>query len=231
MRSLLLALLAVALSAPGAQAADLRHFDDAALHAVQFVSADEGWAVGDDGVVLQTIDGGKTWERQPTGVRASLRGVHFLNPFTGWVVGREELPLGAGSSGVLLYTQDGGLKWHRVTLNAMPGLYAVHFTSDKIGYVVGDGTDQYPSGVFVTRDAGRTWQTLPGPHCPGWLAAEFRGDDSGALVGAWNRMATVRGGRVVQANVDTLGGRNLRSLYLGRAAGQRGVAVGQGGLI
>ena len=63
---------AAALPAP-ATAGDLRHFDDAALHAVQFVDANEGWAVGDDGAVWHSIDGGGNWERQPTGVRGSLR--------------------------------------------------------------------------------------------------------------------------------------------------------------
>src|SRR5690349_3313808 len=92
-----LALLAsLALARPGA-AGDLRFFDDAALNAVQFVDDQEGWAVGEDGIIWHTIDGGKNWERQSSGVRASLRSLHFFNPFTGWVVGREELP-GGGSA-------------------------------------------------------------------------------------------------------------------------------------
>ena len=57
-----------------AHAADLRNFDDAALHAVQFVDENEGWAVGDDGVVWHSIDSGQNWERQPTGTRASQIG-------------------------------------------------------------------------------------------------------------------------------------------------------------
>src|SRR5262245_30781905 len=77
--------------------AEVRYFEDAALHAVQFVDHQEGWAVGDEGVVWHTIDGGKNWERQPTGTRASLRDLHFLNVVFGWVVGREELPYGGGS--------------------------------------------------------------------------------------------------------------------------------------
>src|SRR6516165_7196478 len=100
MRSILTALLASAML-PGTSRGDNPQFDDAALHAVLFVDADEGWAAGDDGVVLHTIDGGQTWERQPTGIRASLRSIHFLNPYTGWVAGREELPHGAGSTGVI----------------------------------------------------------------------------------------------------------------------------------
>jgi len=73
--------------------------------------------VGDDGVVWHSIDAGNNWERQPTGVRASLRSVHFLNPYTGWIAGREELPHNGGSSGVLLFTVDGGLKWQKGPLN------------------------------------------------------------------------------------------------------------------
>src|SRR5438067_8831337 len=113
-------LLAAALvAAPAARAADTRPFEDAALHAVQFVDPNEGWAAGDDGVVWHTIDGGRNWERQPTGVRASLRSLHFVNPYVGWAAGREELPNGAGSAGVLLVTQDGGLAWRRALLNAL----------------------------------------------------------------------------------------------------------------
>src|SRR5436309_1109809 len=125
MRPLLLVLTAGVVFLPAARAADLRNFEDAALHAVQFVDRHEGWAVGDEGVVWHTIDGGRNWERQPTGTRAALRGLHFLTPYTGWVAGREELPHGAGSLGVLLVTRDGGLKWQRVAVDRLPGLEGV----------------------------------------------------------------------------------------------------------
>ena len=69
-------------------------FEDAGLHAVQFVDASEGWACGDDGAIWHSINGGKTWERQKTGTRASIRGVHFVNPYCGWAVGR----IGTGMS-------------------------------------------------------------------------------------------------------------------------------------
>jgi photosystem II stability/assembly factor-like uncharacterized protein len=232
MRSLHVALAASAgvlfALAPAARAADLGAWDDAALHAVQFVDRSEGWAVGDDGVIWHTVDGGTSWERQPSGVRATLQSLHFLNPYVGWVAGREELPHGGGSAGVLLFTRDGGLRWQRVTLNALPGLNRVRFVDNKTGFVAGDGTEQYPTGVFKTVDAGHTWQPVPGPRCPAWLAADFQDEHTGALAGAWNRLAMLRGGTVVSADIDQLGGRNLRGLHL---AGKRGVAVGQGGLV
>ena len=221
-------LLAAALVAPTAsRAADPRPFEDAALHAVQFVDANEGWAAGDDGVVWHTIDGGQNWERQPTGVRASLRSLHFVNPYVGWAAGREELPNGAGSAGVLLYTRDGGLKWRRVLINALPGLNVVRFIDGQTGYVAGDGSDACPSGVFLTTDAGRTWQPVAGRRCAAWLAADFN-PEAGALVGAWNQAAAVQRDQIGVSQNDSLGARNLRGL---RLWGKRGIAVGQGGLV
>jgi photosystem II stability/assembly factor-like uncharacterized protein/tetratricopeptide (TPR) repeat protein len=228
MRSLSLVLLASALLAVRAGAADLRTFDDAPLHAVQFVDNKEGWAVGDEGAIWHTIDGGREWERQPTGVRSSLRSICFLTPYTGWVAGREELPNGGGSTGVLLYTRDGGLKWHRATLNVMPGLNCIRFRDNKVGFVAGDGTDQYPSGVFQTTDGGRTWEPIAGPRAPTWLVADFSDAQNGALAGAWNRLATFRRDNVHMVDVDSLGGRSVRGLQL---QGKRGLAVGDGGLV
>jgi photosystem II stability/assembly factor-like uncharacterized protein len=223
-----LAVSAGALLAPAARSADLGAWDDAALHAVQFVDRSEGWAVGDDGVIWHSVDGGKSWERQPSGTRAALQSLHFLNPYVGWVAGREELPHGGGSAGVLLFTRDGGLRWQRVSTNALPGLNRVRFVNNQTGFVAGDGTEQFPTGVFKTTDAGRTWQPLPGPRCPAWLAADFLDEQTGALAGAWNRIAMLRQGTLVKLDTDQLGGRNLRGLQL---AGKRGVAVGQGGLV
>jgi photosystem II stability/assembly factor-like uncharacterized protein/tetratricopeptide (TPR) repeat protein len=223
-----LVLSAAVLVAPALRAGELRTWEDAPLHAVQFIDRDEGWAVGDGGAVWHTIDGGHAWERQPTGTTASLRSLQFLNPYTGWVVGREELPHGAGSAGVILFTRDGGLRWQRLSSGALPGLNCVRFLDGKAGFVAGDGSDQYPSGVFQTADCGKTWQPVPGPRCTTWLAADFQGAKDGALAGAWNRLAFLRGGTVVKADADTLGGRSVRSLHL---AGKRGVAVGEGGLV
>lgn len=203
------------------------HPDDAPLRAVQFVDKNEGWAVGDEGVVWHTIDGGRNWEFQPTGTRASLRGMHFLTPFTGWIVGREELPTGS-SAGVVLFTNDGGLKWHPMTQNVLPGLNCVKFFNDKEGIVAGDGSEQFPSGVYITANGGKSWKSVPGPRCPSWLAADFADKDSGALAGAWSRLATIQNGGLGTADIDTLGGRSLQGLQL---YGKRGVAVGQGGVV
>src|SRR5262249_58426907 len=137
MRVVPITLALAALLAPAARAGELRNFEDAALHDVQFVDASVGWAVGDEGVIWNTIDGGQHWERQPSGVRGSLRSLHFLDPYVGWVAGREELPEG-GSAGILLHTRDGGVSWRRVLLNALSGFNRVRFADARTGYLAGD---------------------------------------------------------------------------------------------
>src|SRR5437879_4396681 len=159
-------------------------FDDAGIHAVQFIDKDEGWAAGDDGVIWHSIDGGKTWERQKSGTRASLRSVHFHTPYCGWAVGRLETPGGGGSVGVMLKTTDGGLKWEEIGVNVLPGLHVVRFVDDKTGFVCGDGSDAFPSGMFSTTDGGRTCRPVPGGRGPGWGAAGFIPDGmAGHLAG------------------------------------------------
>src|SRR2546426_1173902 len=113
----LLLLVPVLLACAPRAWADPRHFDDATLRAVHFIDDKEGWAAGDEGVIWHTLDGGKSWVRQPTGIRASLRSVCFLTADMGWAAGREELPHG-GSAGVLLFTRDRGEKWQRLLAGA-----------------------------------------------------------------------------------------------------------------
>ena len=208
-------------------AQDRPHFGDAALRSIQFVDENEGWSAGDDGVMWHTIDGGKTWERQPTGARASLRCVHFLTPYSGWAVGRVELP-GGGSSGVVLTTSDGGLKWKTISSSSVPGLNMVKFFGERVGVAAGDGSEAFPSGLFTTIDGGRSWKPVPGTRNPSWLCGDFSDPETGVVAGAWNRLAAVRDGSMGPADVDSLAGRNVKGLKLN---GDRAVAVGQGGLV
>ncbi|MSR55408.1 MAG: hypothetical protein EXS09_19300 [Gemmataceae bacterium] len=206
---------------------ELAQFGDAALRTIQFVDENEGWAAGDDGVIWHTINKGKTWERQASGTRASLRSMHFLTPYSGWIVGRTELS-GGGSSGVVLATSDGGLTWPNVSTNAVPGLNLVKFFGERNGIAAGDGNEVFPGGMFTTLDGGRNWKPVPGTRTPSWLTGDFSDPDTGVLAGTWNRLAPVRDGAMGMADVDSLAGRNVKGLKLN---GDRAVAVGQGGLI
>lgn len=211
---------------PGA-AAEPAAFADAALYAVQFVDAQEGWAVGDDGVIWHTIDGGQTWERQATGTRASLRSLCFLDPFTGYVAGTEVLPDGR-TAGVILYTSDGGLKWQKASVRELPGLFRIKFVDRRNGYVAGSGSALHPSGVFVTDDGGITWKPLSGPAESGWLTADFAEGSLGVLGGKAGRLATLRPQGLLPAETSVAGRRGIRAVQLVQ---RQAWAVGEGGLV
>ncbi len=209
-RYLLALAFTTALTAP-ALAQPAVAFDDAGLHAVQFVDASEGWACGDDGTVWHSMDGGKTWERQKTGTRASLRGIHFTSPSSGWAVGRIDTP--AGSVGVMLKTADGGNKWEEVGTNVMPGLHAVRFSDEKNGFACGDGSDAFPTGMFITGDAGATWEPVKGPRVPSCRGADlFALAKEVVVAGAWGKLGSVSGGTYREAELDPLAGRTVHGV-------------------
>lgn len=203
-------------------------FTDAGLHSVQFIDKDEGWAVGDDGAIWHSMNGGKAWERQKSGTRASLRSVHFQTPYTGWAVGRLDTPTGGPSIGVMLKTSDGGLKWEEVGSNVLPGLHFVKFIDEKNGFVCGDGSDSFPSGMFSTSDGGRIWKAVSGPRVPGWRAADFNASGlHGILAGAWGKLGTLTVSGFKESELDPLSGRTVHGVKLGKTS----FAVGDGGLV
>ena len=69
------------------------------LLSVQFVDAMTGWAVGVNGTILKTSNGGTTWASQFSGTFEPLRSVHFFDGQVGWA---------AGSKGTILATINGG---------------------------------------------------------------------------------------------------------------------------
>ncbi|HEY2786686.1 MAG TPA: YCF48-related protein, partial [Fimbriiglobus sp.] len=214
-------------------------YDDAPLRAVQFVDKQEGWAVGDQGVVWHTTDGGNRWERQKSGTRASLRAIHFLTPFTGWAAGRVEQPYGMVPTGVVLKTTDGGLHWQEVAAGILPGLNVIKFFDGKNGIVAGDGCPAFPAGVFKTTDGGENWAAVPGQATSGWLGGNISNLNglTGILVGKNGSSGSIRDGNVSVSNIShNLGSRSIR-----QQTGMRQIAsgddpipfimVGDGGLL
>ena len=114
-----------------------------------------GYAVGNEGVILKTTDGGGTWVQQTSGTGSGLYAVSFQNNSTGCAVGK---------SGTAIRTTDGGATWDTVSVGAATSLYAVQFVgTGGIGYAC----THEPTGgstLYKTTDAGASWQSaaLPG---------------------------------------------------------------------
>ena len=228
MRILILAGLAGFLASAASASGLPPAYDDAPLHAVHFVDAKEGWAVGDQGVVWHTPDGGKNWERQITGTQASLRSVHFLTPYCGWIAGRTMLPNDAGSSGIVLFTEDCGATWKELSSGDLPGLNFIKFFSETSGIACGDGSDLVSSGAFVTHDGGKSWTALRGPRATSWTGADFTALNYGVLGGVWSKVSTLRDGKIAASELDSLNGRAINGISL---KGTSAVAACSGGVV
>ncbi len=112
-----------------------------------FLSAQQGWTVGDNGEIHKTSDGGKTWTRQFTGIATPVTTVRFADADNGWAL---------GAYGAVLHTTDGGTHW--TLQNAVPldtnvaKITAVNASTAII-------TASYnQSGV--TSDGGATWSPV-----------------------------------------------------------------------
>ncbi|HLC29777.1 MAG TPA: hypothetical protein VJM51_03235, partial [Dehalococcoidia bacterium] len=57
------------------------------LNDVHFINNFNGWAVGDGGTILKTVDGGARWTAQQSGTNQSLWGIAGVDAQTAWAVG------------------------------------------------------------------------------------------------------------------------------------------------
>lgn len=100
-----------------------------------------GWAVGGNGVVLRSTDGGVVWTQVSVPSGAILTGIHFEDGNHGWISGGQ----------VVLRTTNGGSDW----VDEYQGggaLNGIFFPTLLTGWAVGS------SGVIVKSvDGGDTW--------------------------------------------------------------------------
>jgi photosystem II stability/assembly factor-like uncharacterized protein len=54
---------------------------------VKFVDAQEGWAVGAEGTIIHTTNGGGSWTTERSGTQHPLERVFFTDKAHGWAVG------------------------------------------------------------------------------------------------------------------------------------------------
>jgi photosystem II stability/assembly factor-like uncharacterized protein len=138
------------------------------LYSLDFTSGTGGFAVGDSGRVLITLDG-ENWFVKDTGYPGALLTVDFVSGLTGWAAGENE---------VLIRTDNAGFNWalqtHPIS-GAITGLSAVN---ECTAYICGSAGQ-----AAVTRD-GTDWSVLTtgvsrGLNCmdfsdplTGWIAGD-----------------------------------------------------------
>lgn len=202
--------------------------DDAQLNDVFFLDADQGWAVGDRGVILHTEDGGRHWQPQRINTACRLESIHFIDRHCGWAVGGSVHPYTHRSSSVVAVTRDGGRTWTTIPDLTLPALKHVQFHNPQQGWAVGNDSALYPTGIFRTDDGGRSWVPIPSGVTGKWTAADFRDPAHGVVAGHGGNLAVVSAPQVAPTQTPDVGQRSLRAMRL--LDGRNGWLVGDGGL-
>jgi len=156
------------------------------LRGLFFLDEDDGWAVGDDGVILRTTNQGQNWiwlnegdpiltpdpnsfaycQGVPAAIPAGLWDIHMINADEGWAVGND---------GALAWTDNGWQSWSYPQNFILPctlfddadpaDIYRIHFFDSTHGIFITDY-----GRVYETADGGAKWPgiDLRGmmPYCP-----------------------------------------------------------------
>ncbi len=104
-------------------------WNDYALYAIDFPTADVGFAAGYLGTIARTSDGGRSWQNLTSPTNNTLLSVSFVDANTGWIVGQ---------NGTIIHTLNGGNSW---TIEPSPTnnhLNGVCFADTQNGYAVAD---------------------------------------------------------------------------------------------
>ncbi|MDD5361006.1 MAG: YCF48-related protein [Ignavibacteria bacterium] len=104
------------------------------------------YAVGNNGVIIKSSNGGQNWNLQISNTYRNLNSVFFSNLNTGWI---------SGDTGKILKTTNGGINWINYTVGTNFKLHSIYFTDNQTGYLIADSLSS--SIVYKTTNAGQYW--------------------------------------------------------------------------
>lgn len=126
------------------------------LRAVSFPSNSIGYAVGYNGTVVKSSDGGKTWTELNIHYRKSLLTVHFFD---------ENRGVAAGDNQFIIYTGNGGKSWKKADCDCQTPTSAfmtMDFYDDRHGVAAGG-----QGVVAITKNGGHSWEQVDLPSSAG----------------------------------------------------------------
>jgi photosystem II stability/assembly factor-like uncharacterized protein len=222
---------------------------------VCFATPDVGWIAGLDGRILETRDGGETWELRTTeGERHLFALACGPGPFAvvvgdwgtirvsdgegAWedrTIGEDVVLYGAavsaravvvvGEGGAILRSADRGKAFARVDSPVDRSLFDVAIAASGRGVAVG-----LEGVIVVTEDGGLRWREVKSPVRESLYGVALDGAQ-GFAVGELGTVLSTADGGASWARVEAPAGRMLEFLHGVEIRDGRGVAVGAGGAI
>jgi photosystem II stability/assembly factor-like uncharacterized protein len=111
---------------------------------VEPLSTSRVFIVGYGGKILETKDGGRTWEQHESATSNALYEAHFVDEQRGWIVGQ---------AGTILHTDDGGKTWKKQESGTDRYLFSIDSVSADHLIAVGE-----QATLAETKDGGKTWE-------------------------------------------------------------------------
>jgi len=154
------------------------------LNATDFYNEDYGLAVGNEGTILRTIDGGLNWITVTSPVPNDLYGVSIIDS--------TEIMI-CGSSGLLMKSTDAGLSWSlRTVASVSADLLSVDL--EPGGHGIACGKNQ---AILWSQDGGESWSVLRDDYIGTFYSAQLL-DAQTAFVYGENSIMNHLIGRITQ---------------------------------
>jgi photosystem II stability/assembly factor-like uncharacterized protein len=192
-----------------------------ALRGVAFETGTTAVAVGDNGNIIRTTNGGTSWQTQISGTSDSLRGVDFLGI---------SVAVAVGDNGTIVRSSDGGAFWSPVTSGTSQSLNGVAALDTGVAVAVG------AAGTIIrSTDAGISWTTVFTPTSENLNDVAFADSLEGLAVGDNGTIITTKDGGLSWTAVSGGVGTALNTVSLARdqvlRAAMQAVADDAGGMI
>lgn len=160
-----------------------------------FLSTSAGWIVGENGLILQTTNGGATWQDRSIGVTfpPSFYFVRFTSPTNGVALGKT---FAFSATLAVARTTNGGSSWALQTTGLQNNMTAADQASASSLVTVGSG-----GLVLKSMDVGHTWSFPMGLPTTELTAIDFYDSLLGVAVGYSGRISRTNNGGTVWTEI------------------------------
>jgi photosystem II stability/assembly factor-like uncharacterized protein len=142
------------------------------LNQVFFTNLHNGFIAGEQGTVLKTTDGGKSWSLTTFMPDANWKAIYFSSPLTGYI---------ASASGTIAKTTDGGLNWNVIYSNVSNNFTKILFLNDNTGFAIG-----YDGLILKTSNGGINWTQIPSGTNTKLTDIDFVNNQKGYITGEYD---------------------------------------------